>query len=285
MDQHARSIPDLVGIGLRGVHYAEMLERLPSIGWLEVHTENYFGSGGVPHYFLERLAEHYPISFHGVGLSLGSVDGISETHLQRTVELIEKYQPCRVSEHVSWSAVDGQFLNDLLPLPYTEEALLVTRDNICHAQDYLGRKILIENPSSYVGFSSSKMSEIEFIGRLVEESGCALLLDVNNVFVSCHNLDLDPCDYIERVDGQIVEEIHLAGHTRKEFEDGTILIDTHNALVDPGVWDLFTQTINRIGTKPTLIEWDTDLPALDTLIGEARKAGVLLEESAVVRAA
>lgn len=265
----AQSIPATAGIGLRSEHYQEVLNRKPEVGWLEVHSENFFGEGGVPHYYLSEIRSHYPISFHGVGLSLGSVDELSKEHLKKLKTIIQRYQPGLVSEHLSWSSVDGQFFNDLLPLPYTEESLTLLSDRICETQNYLGREILIENPSTYLEFQHSTIPETEFIDAVTRKSGCGLLLDINNVFVCASNHGFDALTYLQEIPIDIVREIHLAGHTVNEFDDGRILIDTHNQRVCKEVWGLYAAAVNRFGRVPTLIEWDTDLPMLDVLIEEA----------------
>ena len=275
------TIPAAAGIGLRANHYREVLETRPPVAWWEVHSENYFGDGGAPHHYLERIRTHYPLSLHGVGLSLGSVDPLNRTHLEKLKRLIERYQPALVSDHLSWSSVDGRYLNDLLPLPYTEEALAHIARRIDEAQDFLGRQLLIENPSTYLEFVESAIPEVEFMCALIERSGCALLLDVNNVYVSATNHGFDARQYIQSVPASAVQEIHLAGHTVKQYDDGAILIDTHDSVVCDAVWQLYAQTIDHLGRRPTLIEWDAQLPPLSVLLGEACKADGLLEERRV----
>ncbi len=272
------SIPARAGIGLRAEHYTEVLETQPSVGWLEVHPENYFGAGGKPLYFLEQIRPHYPLSLHGVGLSLGSTDPLSTTHLDQLKCLIQRFQPALVSEHLSWGSVGGRYLNDLLPLPYTQESLdhVVTR--IGQVQDYLDRQILVENPSSYLEFQESSIPEWDFIVEMARRSGCGLLLDVNNIYVSACNHGFDAYAYLQALPIAPVQEIHLAGFTLNHFEDGQILIDSHNQKVCAEVWDLYKQAIQRFGPKPTLIEWDTDLPPLQTLLDEAQKADAILSK-------
>lgn len=275
------TIPAAAGIGLRATHYREVLETRPPVAWWEVHSENYFGAGGAPHYYLERIRAHYPLSLHGVGLSLGSADALNRDHLEKLKRLIARYQPALVSDHLSWSSVDGRYLNDLLPLPYTEEALVHVAHRIEEAQDYLGRQLLIENPSTYLQFVESTIPEVEFLCALVERSGCALLLDVNNVYVSARNHGFDAAQYIHAVPADAVQEIHLAGHTVKRYEDGEILIDTHDDVVCDAVWRLYDETIRTIGPRPTLIEWDMKVPPLSVLLAEASQANRLLEEHRV----
>jgi uncharacterized protein (UPF0276 family) len=272
------AIPAHAGIGLRAAHYREILESRPALGWLEVHSENYFGEGGAPHRYLEALRAHYPLSLHGVGLSLGSSDELSIAHLRKLKALIERYEPGLVSEHLSWGSVDGRFFNDLLPLPYTEESLAHLVERVVKTQDTLDRQILVENPSTYLRFVHSTIPEAEFLSALAERSGCGILLDVNNVCVSARNHGTDPHAYLAVVRAQAVAEIHLAGFTVNRFDDGEILIDTHSRPVDPQVWALYREALERLGPLPTLIEWDADIPPLPVLIGEANQAQHILEE-------
>lgn len=257
-----------VGVGLRAPHYRAMLERLPAIGWLEVHSENFFGDGGQPHWFLERLRAQYPLGVHGVGLGLGSLEPLSSTHLAKLARLIARYEPFLVSEHLCWNAVDGVHLNDLLPLPYTEEAL----DHLCARVDAvqatLRRRVLIENISSYVRFAHSTIPEWEFVAALAARTGCGILLDVNNVHVSACNHGFDAHTYLDAMPADAVGEIHLAGFERVD----DCLVDTHSRPVCDEVWRLYARTIERIGSRHTLIEWDKDIPPLDDLLAEARKA-------------
>ena len=285
MTENARrkpgAIPAAAGIGLRPPHYAEVLETRPPVAWWEVHSENYFGDGGAPHYYLERVRDAYPLSLHGVGLSLGSADALNREHLAKLKRLIDRYQPALVSDHLSWSSIDGSYLNDLLPLPYTEEALQHIARRVDEAQEFLGRQILIENPSTYLQFVESSLPEVEFLGALVERSGCGLLLDVNNVYVSAANHGLDAVAYIRAVPKDAVREIHLAGHTVKRYDDGEILIDTHDDRVCDAVWRLYDRTVRHLGPRPTLIERDANLPPLSVLLAEARTANDILEERRV----
>ncbi len=266
------AIPLRAGIGLRALHYRDMLATRPDIGWLEVHSENYFGDGGQPLYYLERLRDHYPVSLHGVGLSLGSTDELDKAHLSRLKHLMARVEPGLVSEHLCWGGVGGRFLNDLVPLPYTEEALAVVCRHVAQTQEFLGREILLENVSSYLQFSHSTLTEWEFVAELALRTGCGILLDVNNVYVSAVNHGFDPLRYLDAIPPRAVQEIHLAGFDRS----GDLLIDTHGKLVAEPVWDLYRQALARFGALPTLIEWDTDIPELAVLIGEAAKADAFM---------
>ena len=228
---------------------------------------------------LDKLRGHFELSVHGVGLSLGSAEGIDRDHLFRLKAVCDRYQPTIVSEHLAWCIGEGVYLNDLLPIPHDEEALAILAHNIDLTQSTLGRQILIENLSTYVDFAQSTMNEAEFLAELVCRTGCGLLLDVNNVYVSATNHAFDPLAYLRAMPRSRVQEIHLAGHMRKRFDDGEILIDTHNTRVSAEVWSLYRETLSLIGPRPTLIEWDSDLPALDVLIEEAQTASNLLRGS------
>jgi uncharacterized protein (UPF0276 family) len=254
------------------------------VGFVEVHSENYFGDGGAPLHYLEQARVHYPLSLHGVGLSLGSTDALNRTHVAKLQRLIERFEPALVSDHLCWCSVDGTYLNDLLPLPYTEEALDHFVAHVAEAQELLGRQLLIENPSSYLTYRHSTIPEPEFLAETARRSGCGLLLDVNNVYVSSRNHGWDAAAYIDAMPTQAVQEIHLAGYTVNSSTDGEILIDSHNAHVHEPVWKLYRYTIARLGRRPTLIEWDTDLPALDVLVDEARLADAIMEEHDAVAA-
>lgn len=268
------AIPATAGIGLRSPHIKEMLSRRPSAGWLEVHAENYMGDGaGVE--ALERLRQIYPLSVHGVGLSLGSAQGLDRDHLERLRKVCERFQPDLVSEHLAWSVADGAYLNDLLPLRYDEEALVIVARNVATVQETLKRRVLIENLSAYVAFADSSMNEAEFLAELVARTGCGLLLDVNNVQVSAHNLQYDAKAFIDALPADSIGEIHLAGHATNQVGADTVLIDDHGSRVPPVVWTLYQHAISRFGPRPTLIEWDTDVPVLDVLLGEAMWADML----------
>lgn len=268
------AIPAAAGIGLRSVHYRDLLEGQPAIGWLEAHSENYFGDGGQPLHYLERLRALYPLSLHGVGLSPGSTDPLNRAHLAKLRALCDRFQPGLVSEHLCWNVVGGRHLNDLLPLPYTEEALRHVSARISEVQEFLGRQILIENLSSYLEFNHSNIPEWEFLVDVANRSGCGILLDVNNVYVNACNHGFDPHTYLAAIPARLVGEIHLAGF---DEQDG-LLIDTHGKPVAPDVWELFRVALARFGTRPTLIEWDTDVPALPILLDEAVKAQRMLEQ-------
>ncbi|MGQ0657554.1 MAG: MNIO family bufferin maturase [Chromatiales bacterium] len=267
-----RPIPADAGIGLRAEHYDVVLEQRPRVGFLEVHSENYFGAGGRPLQVLEAVRRDWPLSLHGVGLSLGSTDELNLTHLRRLKTLVDRFSPMLVSDHLCWSSIDGRYVNDLLPLPHTEEALLHVSERIRRVQDHLGRQILIENLSSYLEFAQSAMPEWEFLTAVAERSDCGILLDVNNIFVSASNHGFDAAQYLRGVPVKHVREIHLAGHSVNAHAEGVILVDTHNQRVCEEVWQLYALAVERFGEVPTLIEWDTDLPALDVLVDEARKA-------------
>jgi uncharacterized protein len=259
------------GIGLRSPHVAQIRDERPPIDWLEIHAENYMG-GGPALRAVEDLRRDYPISVHGVGLSLGSADGLDAAHLERLARLVERIEPALVSEHLSWSTVGGAYLNHLLPLPYTEEALAVVASHVQQAQDRLGRPLLVENPSSYLRFRESPIPEVEFLNALARRTGCGLLCDVNNVYVSCRNLGGDAEAYLDAVDGAAVGEVHLAGHAVNEADGHVILIDDHGSRVAAPVWELYARALARFGPVPTLVEWDTDLPPLAVLVQEAATA-------------
>jgi uncharacterized protein (UPF0276 family) len=266
-------IPARAGIGLRFVHHDALLEQRPAVGWIEAHTENYFHDGAAPR-ALERARANYPLSLHGVGLGLGSADGIDRAHLARVRRAIDRFEPALVSEHACWGHAGGEFFNDLLPLPYTEEAVALLAAHVREAQDFLGVQLLIENVSAYVAFQHSQLSEWEFLTAVVAASGCGLLLDINNIYVSAQNLGLDAEGFIAGVPAASVREIHLAGHAR----NGAILIDDHGSAVCEDVWQLYARAIARLGPRPTLIEWDNDIPSLATLVDEAARADRMLEE-------
>jgi uncharacterized protein (UPF0276 family) len=266
------------GIGLRAPHYGELLERRPALAFLEVHSENYFCDGGAPLAWLERFRDCYPLSLHGVGLSLGSADPLDERHLARLAALVRRFEPALVSEHLCWSSFGGRHANDLLPLPYTPEALDHVVRRVDAVQERLERRILVENVSSYLQFEESTIPEWEFVAEVARRTGCGLLLDVNNIWVNAVNHGFDAHRYLAAIDPRHVEEIHLAGF--EAGEDG--LIDTHAAPVSSDVWTLYEAAIARIGRRPTLIEWDADLPALDVLLGEAAKAQRILGAGQVV---
>ena len=275
MDKSAYPLPSRpyreAGIGLRAPHYQDILDKKPDIGWIEVHPENYFG-GGVHRHFLGKAREIYPLSLHAVGLSLGSDQPVSEEHLRRFKELIDIFEPFQVSDHASWSASGNAHLNDLLPLPYTAETVQRLCDNIDHVQEYFGRTILLENPSSYVSFTIDEMSEYEFMNEIAARTGCHLLLDVNNIHVQAVNHGFDAFHYLDHIKPEYVREMHLAGYTERQFDDGVILVDTHNRPVQDEVWTLYEHAVQRFGPVPTLIEWDGDIPDLSVIVEESNKA-------------
>jgi uncharacterized protein len=267
----ASPVDGRAGIGLRAAHVAEVIATRPAVGWLEVHVENYMG-GGPAVRDLERLRRDYPVSLHGVGLSLGSAEGIDARHLERLRRLVERLEPVLVSEHLSWSVAGGAYFNHLLPLPYTAESLEVMRVNVLRAQERLRRPILVENPSSYLRFADSPIAEPDFLSALARRTGCGVLCDVNNVHVSAHNLGFDPRAWLDALPADCIGEIHLAGHGANEADGRTILIDDHGARVAAPVWALYDHALARFGPRPALIEWDTDVPALAVLLDEARAA-------------
>ena len=251
----------------------------PAAPWLEVHSENYFAAGGAAHESLERIRSNYPLSFHGVGLSLGSVDRLDRQHLRRLADLVRRYEPALVSEHVSWSSVGGRFLNDLLPLPATREALEHMVLRVEETQDFLGRRILLENVSSYLALGQGEMPEHCFFAELAQRTGCGVLLDVNNLYVNQCNQGTSAAAFIEGLPPGAVGEIHVAGHTMQNYDGEQIAVDTHNARVCAAVWSLYRLAVARFGRVPTLVEWDSEIPALAVLIDEARRADhIAMEE-------
>ena len=266
------------GIGLRAPHVAEIERDRPAVGFLEIHAENHLAPSPARQ-AIERLRVHYAFSVHAVGLSLGSVDGVDDVHLARVAALVRQLQPEWVSDHLSWSTYGGRYFNDLLPLPYTEEALDVVVRNVDRVQEALGRPISVENPSCYLGFVHSTLSEPQFLAELSRRSGCGLLLDVNNIAVTAHNLGLDPQDWVEGLPGGAITQYHLAGHALNDADGQPILIDDHGSRVSNGVWTLYTEVVRRFGHRPTLIEWDTDIPPLSVLLEEATRADGVAQES------
>jgi hypothetical protein len=264
-------LPGRVGIGLRAPHVAELLAGHPRVAWLEAHTENYLG-GGPAVRALGAIRERYPVSLHGVGLSLGSVEGLDRRHLGRVADLVRRVEPALVSEHLSWSIAGGVYFNHLLPLPYTEESLSLVSAHVSQVQEALGHPLLVENPSSYLRFRHSPIPEPEFLAELARRTGCGLLCDVNNVFVTCANLGQDPGAYLAALPPDSVGEIHLAGHARNDADGHIILIDDHGSRVAAPVWDLYGRALARFGAVPSLIEWDTDIPTLGVLLEEAQRA-------------
>jgi uncharacterized protein len=264
-----------VGIGLRAPHLAEIERTRPATAFLELHAENYLG--GAPAIgTVERLRRDYVLSIHAVGLSLGSADGLDEAHLGRVAALVERLQPAYVSDHLAWSVAGGRYFNDLLPLPYTEEALDVVAANVQRLQDALRRPIAVENPSCYLAFNHSTMSEPQLLDALARRTGCSLLLDVNNIAVTAHNLRLDPADWLDGLRPETIAQYHLAGHAVNDADGEPILIDDHGSRVRDAVWDLFAKTLRRFGSRPTLMEWDADIPDLAVLLDEAARAETVI---------
>ena len=268
-----RRVPSGAGVGLRLPHLAEVAATRPSVPWLEIHPENFLANPHATELLLE-VRRDYPISVHTVGVSVGSVGGIDYVHLRRVRSLVDMIDPVLVSGHLAWSTHDGEYLNDLLPLPYDEETLRLVAAHIEEVQDSLGRPYLLENPSSYVGFDST-MSELDFLCELVRRTGCRLLCDVSNVYLSAHNLGYGPYGYIDGLPVGDIGELHLGGFTSEEDEadqGAEILIDTHAARIAEPVWELYAHAVRRFGAKPTLIEWDNDIPPFAALLAEARRA-------------
>ena len=280
-------LPPQVGVGLKPQHYAEALEMVsasiqPDAGipaWFEVHPQNYFCAGGPPHRWLAAFVDRAPVSFHSVGLSLGSSDGVCRDELEQLAALCDRYAPAMVSDHLSWSGNDNNRYPDLLPVPYTREVLDHFVREVALVQDRLQRAILIENPSRYLAFAADEMSEAEFLHDLCARAGCGLLLDVNNIEVSAVNLGLDADTMIDAIDPRLVGEVHLAGHAREDHRDGPLLIDDHGSPVSPETWRLFERLVQRTGPRPVLIEWDSDVPSFATLLNEAAKAGAVMERA------
>lgn len=261
----------VAGIGLRSPHLAEIVRDRPATGFLEIHAENYLAHSPARG-TVERLRKDYEFSVHAVGLSLGSVDGLDDAHLDRVTALIRRLEPVLVSDHLAWSVAGGRYFNDLLPLPYTEEALDVVERNVHRLQERLGRQVLIENPSCYLAFAHSTLSEPEFLAELTRRTGCGLLLDANNIVVTAHNLRLDPAAWLRELPPAAIGQYHLAGHAVNDADGESILIDDHGSRVGEGVWALFDEFVRRYGPRPTLVEWDTDLPVLDVLLEQACRA-------------
>ena len=272
------SLPPRSGIGLKSAHIQEILDTAPDLGFFEVHAENYLVDGGPSHHYLTRIRERYPLSIHGVGLSIGAEAPLDTVHLDALAGLLDRYAPQSFSEHLAWSTHSGVFLNDLLPLPYTDATLQRVCDHIDQVQARLQRRMLLENPATYVEFAASTWSEAAFIREVLHRTGCGLLLDVNNVYVSSINHNFDAVEYIQSLPLQAVGEIHLAGFT--EAHDGVgdpLLIDSHGAAVARPVWDLYAYTLGLTGPVPTLIERDNGVPALPVLLAEAQAAEAYLE--------
>ena len=267
-----RKLPDQAGVGFKAEHAQDVFDAAPAVGWFEVHPENYMVAGGPRLAMLEELCARYPVSMHGVGLSLGGGEPLNKNHLADLKRLVDRFNPAMVSEHIAWSAHEGLYMADLLPTPMTKASLAQLVDAINTVQDFIGRRILIETPPSYVPLPQNSIPELEFISEAAEQSGCGLLIDVNNVYISAHNLGFDANAFIDAVPADLVGEIHLAGHERDANPVDDVLIDTHSRPVADPVWDLFDRLIARIGRRPTLIEWDNDVPGWDVLAREAALA-------------
>jgi uncharacterized protein (UPF0276 family) len=274
----ALEIPKAAGIGLRAQHFEAVLEAPPAVSWMEIHPENYLG-GGAPISYLEAVRRDYPIAMHGVGLSLGSAEGVDDDHLARLVAFASRIEPGFVSEHVSWSVHGGVYFNDLLPLPYTEECLDIVCRNVDRVQAAFQRTILVENASTYLEFRHSTIPEAEFIRAIAERTGCSLLLDINNVYVSCCNHGWSAASYLATMADAPVRELHLAGHSENKVQDRVIRIDDHGSHVAPAVWELYRSALEQFGPLPTLIEWDTEIPTLDVLVAEAAKAQKIMDQT------
>jgi len=277
MTSQTDRLPPRAGLGLKPEHYADILDSRPEVGFFEVHAENYMGDGGAPHRYLEAITERYPLSLHGVGLSIGAAGPLDKAHLARLKKLIERYRPYSFSEHLAWSTHDKGFLNDLLPLPYTDETLERVAAHVDEAQQVLGCRMLLENPSTYILFEESTIDEIDFLAAVATRTGCGLLLDVNNVMVSAVNHRLDPLAYIDRFPVDLVGEIHLGGYD--ETVDGVgdrLLIDAHGSAVKSDVFALYEHTLSRSGPVATLVEWDNDVPGFATLFAEGQRVDAAL---------
>ena len=273
-DASARRTPRTAGVGLRLPHLAEVVATRPRVAWFEIHPENFLAN---PHAceLLQEVSQHYPISVHTVGISIGSTEGIDRVHLARLRGLVDALEPVLVSGHLAWSTHQGAYLNDLLPLPYDDETLAVVAAHLSEVQEGLGRRYLVENPSSYVGFGSSTMTEAEFLCELVRRTGCSLLCDVSNVYLSARNMGYDPYQFIDALPVNAVHELHPGGFTSEPDEatpGGEVLIDTHAAGVAEPVWELYAHAVRRFGLQPTLVEWDNDIPPFTTLAAEAIRA-------------
>jgi uncharacterized protein (UPF0276 family) len=278
LDQTTTGLPAKPGTGYKAQHFAAILADPGPVGWLEVHAENYMGAGGRPLAQLRHLADRFPLSVHGVGLSIGGEGPLDADHLGRLKALVGWLNPASFSEHLAWSTHDGAYLNDLLPLPYTQATLARICDHIDQVQDVLGRRMLLENPSTYIAFAETAMGEVDFLTEIARRTGCGLLLDVNNVYVSGINQNYDPVGYLDAFPLHLVGEIHLGGHDEDRDDHGQrMLIDSHGAAVVDPVWALYSHVISRAGARPTLIEWDNDVPDWPVLQAEAARAARVLE--------
>lgn len=273
----------LTGIGLRAPHYQKIIDKHPNVAWLEVHAENYLSDGGRPLNMLEKIRQDYPISLHCVSMSLGSTDEINWQLLKQLKELSSRIDACLISDHLSWASLSGNYFHHLLPLPYTEESLNHLVSRIQQIQTFFNKQILIENISSYMKFTYSTIPEWEFLVEIAKQSGCGILLDINNIYVTATNLNFSPKKYIHTIPTHLIQEIHLAGFTTMQLNNKDVLIDTHNRAIVPAVWDLYREVIQYAGIKPTIIEWDNELPSLDKLYLEAYRAEQIIRETYVTR--
>ncbi len=278
-------LPARAGLGFKPEHFTEIAAAPGAVAFYEVHAENYMGAGGAPHAMLARLRADHALSLHGVGLSIGGAGGLDRDHLARVKALVDRYAPDSFSEHLAWSSHGAAWLNDLLPLPYTDETLASVCDHVDAVQEVLGRRMLLENPATYVTFAASTWSETDFLAEIVRRTGCGLLLDVNNVFVSATNHRFDARAYLAAFPLHAVGEIHLGGHDTEELPSGPLLIDSHGRPVADPVWTLYAKVIARTGPLPTLIEWDNDVPAFHVLLDEAARADAILAREGDARAA
>lgn len=277
-DQSAYALPPRPGVGYKPQHFAALLADPGAVGWLEIHAENYMGDGGRPLAQLRHLRDRFPLSVHGVGLSIGGEGPLDADHLARLKHLLGWLEPASFSEHLAWSTHDGAFLNDLLPLPYTAATLARVVEHIDQVQEVLGRRMLLENPSTYLAFAETEMGEVDFLTEIARRTGCGLLLDVNNVFVSATNLGYAPDAYVDAFPLQLVGEVHLGGHDAQADDHGApLLIDSHGQAVADPVWTLYDRVIRAAGPIPTLIEWDNDVPEWPVLAAEAARAARVLE--------
>jgi uncharacterized protein (UPF0276 family) len=276
-------MPITSGVGLRLPHLTDVVATRPSAAWFEIHPENFLANPHAAELLID-IARDYPISIHSVGVSIGTAGGIDRTHLARVKALVDAIDPIFVSGHLAWSTHAGEYLNDLLPLPYTRETLRIVSAHVDEVQEALGRRYLVENPSSYVGFRASTISEVEFLSELVQRTDCRLLCDVSNIYLSAHNLGFDRDRYIAELPADAIAELHLGGFT-PEPEDGggEVLIDTHGSRIAEPVWAFYARALKRFGPKPTLIEWDNDVPALDVILAEAVRADAVSQSTFALR--
>ncbi|MEC7763886.1 MAG: DUF692 domain-containing protein [Pseudomonadota bacterium] len=277
LDMTHRKLPAAVGVGFKPQHYGDVIADAGAIKWLEIHAENYMGDGGRPLAQLRALAERFPVSVHGVGLSIGGEAPLDRAHLARLKRLVDWLEPASFSEHLAWSSHGGTYFNDLLPLPYTSATLARVERHIHEVQEALGRRMLLENPATYLAFDETTMDEVDFLSELARRTGCGLLLDINNVFVACTNQRRDPRAYLSGFPLHAVGEVHLGGHDADTDDTGApLLIDAHGCEVVDPVWALYRETVARMGPKPTLIEWDNDVPEWEVLEAEAARAAQVL---------